>query len=219
MILYIAIYVLFFSLLWFSKEKRANRLFDNHGITVNPLLLILFHLAGILILGFAPLLSGHEFSYLPEQKTTILMIGATVLLTCLCILVSYQLAQKKIKQLREGGLIVISVSKLVLIIYFLVRVLFICFYEIWFRGMLLNYGISNFGIVTGIVLNVALYSLLHIVNGKEELLSCIPFGILLCYVSLWQGSVIPAIAIHLALTITYELSFIKKVKTIQPVVI
>src|SRR5687767_10694391 len=101
MILCIAIYSLFFSFLWLSKEKRVNRLFDNDGFTNHPALLILFHLAGILILGCAPFISGHEYSYLPAQAGAWLMIVVTIVLVVLCIIVSNKLATKKFQQLSQ----------------------------------------------------------------------------------------------------------------------
>jgi membrane protease YdiL (CAAX protease family) len=215
MILYIAIYSLFFCFLLLTKEKRANRLFDSKGITNNPVLLIVFHLAGILILGFAPLLSGHEYSYFIVQNNSILPISVTIALTCICIIISYRLATKKFNQLSEEGSILLPLHTLQLIIYFIVRIAFICCYEIWFRALLLDYGIRNFGLLPSVLVNVALYTLLHIVNDKKEMASCVPFGFLLCFLSLWQGSALPAITIHLALTVTYELKFLRKIKTLQ----
>ena len=214
MILCIAIYSLFFSFLWLSKEKRVNRLFDNEGFTDHPALLILFHMAGVLILGCAPFLSGHEYSYLPVQTNAWLMIIVTIVLVILCIIVSNKLASKKFQQLSQTCSLDLP-GNYMITGYFMIRIVFICTYEIWFRGFLLNYGIENIGILPAVLVNVGLYTLLHMVNGKDEMISCIPFGLLLCYVSVWQGSPLPAIAIHLALTISYEFSFIRKIKTLQ----
>ncbi len=97
--------------------------------------------------------------------------------------------------------------------YFFIRILFICAYESWFRGYLLHDCITSLGEPLAILLNVSLYTLLHVVNGKEETLACIPFGLLLCGLCIWQGAGWPAVVIHLTLTITYETSFIRKLKT------
>jgi membrane protease YdiL (CAAX protease family) len=218
MILCVAVYSLFFSFLWLTKEKRANRLFDNDGLTSNPVLLIVFHIAGILIFGFTPVLSGHGYSYLTIQPIASIMILVTIALVGLCIIISYHLASKKFNQFPLTVSLQIP-GNFLIVIYFITRILFICFYEIWFRGFLLNYGIDNLGTLSAVLVNVCLYSLLHMVNGRQEMISCIPFGILLCYLSIWQGSALPAIAIHLALTLTYELSFLKKIKTFQTTLI
>jgi membrane protease YdiL (CAAX protease family) len=126
------------------------------------------------------------------------------------VIISYRLATKKFKGATEQGLVLMPVNSLLIISYFFVRFVFIACYEIWFRGLLLNYGIDHFGIISAILFNVGIYSLLHIVNGKQEMISCIPFGFLLCFLSIWQGSALPAVVIHLALTITYEFSFYRK---------
>jgi membrane protease YdiL (CAAX protease family) len=98
-----------------------------------------------------------------------------------------------------------------LISYFILRFAFICLYETWFRGYLLNDSILVMGVNWGILFNVIIYVLLHIVNGKEEALICIPFGLALCLLCISQKAVWPAMVIHLAFTIPYELFFIRKV--------
>lgn len=218
MILCVAIYTLFFSLLWLSNEKGVNRLFDDNGFTTSPALLIIFHITGILIFGVAPFLSGHEFSYFSVQQMALLMIAVTFVLTTLCIFISYKLASKKFQQLPQT-VSLHTPGNFLIMIYFIVRIVFICSYEVWFRGFLLGYGIDNLGILPAVLLNVALYSLLHTVNGKEEMISCIPFGFLLCYITIWQGTALPAIVIHLALTVTYELSFLRKIKKLQTAIL
>lgn len=102
--------------------------------------------------------------------------------------------------------------------YFFVRIIFICTYEIWFRGFLLHDCIINFGVPLAILMNVSLYTLLHVVNGKEETPACIPFGLLLCSICIWQGTAWPAVVIHLALTISYEISFLRKIIYKQAVI-
>jgi membrane protease YdiL (CAAX protease family) len=99
--------------------------------------------------------------------------------------------------------------------YFIVRILFICAYETWFRGCLLNDCIIIFGKPLAIIINVGLYMILHLVNGKDEALACIPFGCLLCGISIWQNAAWPAMAIHLALTIPCEISYIQKLKKLK----
>lgn len=81
----------------------------------------------------------------------------------------------------------------------------------WFRGYLLNDSIHDSGLALAIFINVIFYSLLHIVNGKDEVIACIPFGILLCCLCIWQGAVWPAIFLHLALTVPYEMRCLKKI--------
>src|SRR5688572_10804339 len=122
MILCVATYSLFFSFLWLSKEKRVNRLFDSDGFTTNPVLLILFHIGGILIFGFTPILSGHEITYLPIQQIAWIMILVTTGLVGICIMTSYYLALKKFKQFPTTGSLKVPGTFLI-ITYFIVRIL------------------------------------------------------------------------------------------------
>jgi membrane protease YdiL (CAAX protease family) len=90
-----------------------------------------------------------------------------------------------------------------------VRIAFIATYEIWFRGFFLFICIDRLGNFNAVALNVVLYVLLHAVNGKREMLSCIPFGILLCAMAIWFESPLPAVLIHLALTVPYDIQFVR----------
>jgi membrane protease YdiL (CAAX protease family) len=95
--------------------------------------------------------------------------------------------------------------------YFFVRILFLCAYETWFRGYLLTDCINNLGIPFAIILNIILYSLLHYVNGKQEMRACVPFGLLLCGLCIWIGAAWPAILVHIALAVSYEAHLVKKI--------
>jgi membrane protease YdiL (CAAX protease family) len=86
--------------------------------------------------------------------------------------------------------------------------LFIAGYESWFRGWVLMDCLSYFNPVVAI--NIALYSLLHIVNGRGEMLACLPFGLLLCLLSIWVGAAWPAIIIHTTFTLAYEAHRVKR---------
>src|SRR5204863_272627 len=89
--------------------------------------------------------------------------------------------------------------------------LFLSAYETWFRGYLLSDCIISFGVPVAILINIVLYSLLHIVNGKKEIVGCIPFGSLLCILCIWTNAAWPAILIHVALTISYEVHLVKRI--------
>jgi membrane protease YdiL (CAAX protease family) len=78
-------------------------------------------------------------------------------------------------------------------------------YEILFRGLLFFSCYREFGLATGIIINIALYSLAHIPKGMLETLGAIPFGILLCLVSYFSGSVYLAIVVHCSLSLSTQL--------------
>jgi len=97
------------------------------------------------------------------------------------------------------------------VFYFLFRVLFLAAYETWFRGFLLTDCMSSWSVPFAIGVNITAYMLLHAVNGKNEMLACIPFGLLLCLLSFWVNAAWPAIFIHVALTMSCEVHLLKKI--------
>jgi membrane protease YdiL (CAAX protease family) len=55
-----------------------------------------------------------------------------------------------------------------------------------------------------------LYTLLHAPAGKKEMIACIPFGAILCGVCIWVNAVWPAMLLHVALSMTYEINLVQK---------
>jgi membrane protease YdiL (CAAX protease family) len=210
-------YFLFFLLLVISKKTKGLRLFDEDGLVPNPRMLILLHIGGIVLFGAIPFLSDHASAFVLFKNVAVWepFTSIIVLLVILLLFISPRLAEKKYRKFSDNTNRPVSPGTKFIIFYFLVRILFICFYESWFRGFFLNDCIATFGVGWAIVLNVCLYAVLHIVNGKEEVIACFPFGVLLCCLCIWQGASWPAIALHLALTVPYEMSFLKKINTRQ----
>lgn len=100
-------------------------------------------------------------------------------------------------------------ATLILIIYFLARIIFLIAYEMWFRGWFLGELLADFGkIWIAIGINTALYSFIHFFAGRKEAISAIPFGIILCLLAIELQVVWPAAVIHLFLSLGFELNFI-----------
>ena len=78
-------------------------------------------------------------------------------------------------------------------------------YEYLFRGLFLSAWLEAFGPVTAIVANVLVYSLFHIPNGKNEAIGAIPFGIVLCLLTLQSGTFVPALLLHWVLSVSAEM--------------
>jgi membrane protease YdiL (CAAX protease family) len=77
-------------------------------------------------------------------------------------------------------------------------------YEYLFRELLLFTMAESLGVPIAIAVNVALYSAFHLPNGKNETLGAIPFGLVLCLVSLQTGSFAMAFLLHLTLSVSSE---------------
>jgi membrane protease YdiL (CAAX protease family) len=83
--------------------------------------------------------------------------------------------------------------------------LYLLSYEFIFRQLLLFSWAEAYGSYTAILVNVVLYALFHLPKGKLETLGSIPFGIILCLVSLQSGSFLPAFLLHFTLAASTEI--------------
>jgi membrane protease YdiL (CAAX protease family) len=85
-------------------------------------------------------------------------------------------------------------------------VIYLAGYEFLFRGLLLFGCYNAFGYWPAIVINLALYAALHLPKGLKEATATIPFGILICYLTLETHSILPAILIHSLQAVSCEIS-------------
>ena len=77
-------------------------------------------------------------------------------------------------------------------------------YELMFRGILLSVCVSVLGVWPAIAINVALYSTTHLPKGAAETIGAIPFGLLVCYITLTTGTIWVAVVIHLILSLSND---------------
>jgi membrane protease YdiL (CAAX protease family) len=77
-------------------------------------------------------------------------------------------------------------------------------YEFMFRGFLLFSCLGSFGFWPAIVINIALYSLVHLPKGYRETIGSIFFGFLLCYSTILLGSCWFAFLVHVTLALSNE---------------
>ncbi|NND09347.1 MAG: CPBP family intramembrane metalloprotease [Saprospiraceae bacterium] len=77
-------------------------------------------------------------------------------------------------------------------------------YEFLFRGILLFTSLTALTEMTSITLNVSIYALFHIPKGMKETLASIPFGIILCIVTIEAGSFWIAFLLHSLLALSNE---------------
>ena len=74
-------------------------------------------------------------------------------------------------------------------------------YEYFFRGILFLFllKILNINLFFLVLLNTFFYAAAHLHKGKTEVIACIPFGIVLCYITYFTDSIFCAFIIHLIL--------------------
>ncbi len=77
-------------------------------------------------------------------------------------------------------------------------------YESLFRGLLLFSSVEIYGGLVAVSLNTLLYVVAHIPKGKTETITAIPFGIILCLVSLFTGSFLAAFILHSTMAISND---------------
>lgn len=212
---YAASFLIFLGLLWISKEKQGLRLVSENGLAANLPMLMLLHVAGIFLFGIIPLVSDHTviFFFFDSDAAHKPSTWTTALLVLLLLVMTPRIIDNRFRKWQDTASVHPSPGQTFYILYFIVRILFIAVYECWFRGYLLTDSIAAFGITWAILLNILLYALLHVANGKDDVIACFPFGLLLCSLCIWQGAVWPAVVIHLALTIPFELGYVRRMKT------
>lgn len=101
-------------------------------------------------------------------------------------------------RIRYWGVIEIAISAGGWAIYLLA-------YEFIFRGLLLFSTAEAWGVWPAVLINLFFYAVFHIPNGRKETLASIPFGLVLCVVSLLSGSFLPAFLLHLVLSVSTEM--------------
>jgi membrane protease YdiL (CAAX protease family) len=87
--------------------------------------------------------------------------------------------------------------------------LYLIAYEFLFRGVLLLSCVEAFGVWPAIAINVAIYSAIHLTNGKKETIGAIPFGLIACLLMLSTGSIVIPIVMHISLSVSTEIFAIK----------
>ena len=88
-------------------------------------------------------------------------------------------------------------------------IIYLLGYEILFRGIFLFPLAAILGVWPAIAINTLFYSGSHIPKGIKEAIPAIPFGIILCLITLLTGSILAAFIIHLGLALTSTFASIK----------
>jgi len=78
-------------------------------------------------------------------------------------------------------------------------------YEFMFRGFLLFETKDAMGIWPAILVNTVIYSLAHLPKGARETILAIPFGILICYLTLRTGTIWVAVFLHYILAVSNDI--------------
>ncbi len=201
---YALCYSMIFVVTWMGSRNKSNRLFHANGEAASSAANLLgLHVAGIFWLGLIP------SPLLKQEGVSILSVNEAPGFLWICCFIT-TLILTVITGMKAGRYIHISSSKPVLSdtwmsIYFPVRILFLAAYELFFRGVVLFGIAAKAGFVAAIFISTTLTVLLHVFTGKKEMLGCVPFGIVLCALCISRHAVWPAILLHIALSLSYEI--------------
>jgi len=77
-------------------------------------------------------------------------------------------------------------------------------YEIMFRGVLFYNCLNEMDLFSAIIINISIYSLVHIPKGFNETIGALPMGIILCFLTWFTGSIWAAFVLHSLLALTNE---------------
>ncbi len=92
-----------------------------------------------------------------------------------------------------------------LILSIVAWIVYISGYELFFRGIVWFLCIEAFGFWPALLINLLLYSLVHLPQGKSMALGAVPTGIVLCLLSNLTGSFLPAFMIHSSIAVMTQL--------------
>ena len=189
----------------FARLHNSNRLFTETGKPARSMpLLIVSHVAGACCLGLLPWLV-ESGSHIPSATPDVVRITFFVIAVFLVVAVGCYAGS--LVKLKES---LALFPRHLVYIYFTARVLFLCSYEYFFRGILLFETGLLMGTLHAIIISTTFTVLLHVFTNKKEMLACIPFGLLQCILCIYLQSVWPAMLVHVALSMAYELAAIKQ---------
>lgn len=83
-------------------------------------------------------------------------------------------------------------------------IIYLLGYELMFRGFFLFACIETMGIWPAIAINTAIYSFAHFFKGIGETIGAIPFGLIVCVLTLYTGNFMVAFLVHCFLALSNQ---------------
>ncbi len=211
----------FFTLYWFiSQSDRIRREFyDNNDPDEATVYHISFNrIAGFVLMGIFPLLiclillpgytiADFGLKLLPDNFAFTAI--AVILLSLIMIPIVSGSARRPQIQDAHPQIRARIWTRKTAVIDALTWALYLLGYETLFRGVLLFPLAESIGVWAAIAINIALYSAAHIPHGKAETVAAVPFGFVLCILTLYSGTIWIAFLAHLVNALTVSFSAMK----------
>lgn len=210
----------FYSVYWYvaGSDKMKERICRDPDLPgANVTYVVLKRLSGMILLGIVPVfLTGllTDYNSVSEiglgfrPETTGFTLISVILLSALIIpVVSFSARKPSVYDIYPE-IRVTSWTGRLLFTELSTWALYLLGYETLFRGVLLFGLTRSLGPVPAIVISTFLYSVAHLPKSKTETLAAIPFGVVLCILTLYSGSIWIAFIVHLVNSITMTFSAI-----------
>jgi membrane protease YdiL (CAAX protease family) len=201
-----ASYFLFFLVSFIAWKNKNTGIGNDNGLVVSLNSLNIKNISSITILMIPLIIFRKAWLFLFNWPLFDSTIKIAIILMFMSAIASIALrsARKETAAWLKSYNTIRPMMLSAIIFYLVTRIFFLIVYECFFRGLLLTVCINEYGITAAIIINLTLYVLVHFFNGKREMLACIPFGLILCGITMWSQSVWPAIILHLILALIYE---------------
>ena len=192
-----------------SRQIRFHFQSDHNGSTSVTAIFLINKINGFVILGLIP--GILVFSFFSQHPAGVgLSLGLTTTywyllgIPLVVIGLNYFLANNRATFNRYPEMRFKEWSKTQFAITAIGWAIYLLGYEFLFRGLLFFSVYHSYGLIIAMTLNVFIYSIVHIPKGKAEMIGAIPFGILLCSLSLLTNSIILPFLIHLCLALSTD---------------
>jgi membrane protease YdiL (CAAX protease family) len=172
---------------------------------------ISYKLTGILFTGIVPFIIFLLIVKVPPSRIG-LVIGRTfqfwyllIILIIVTAIVSFQLSKSRKVQEKSPELKIRDWYPRHIILSVSAWLFYILGYEFLFRGVLWFLCSEAFGFWSALAINLLLYAMVHLPQGKLMAIGTLPVGIILCLLSQLTGSFIPAFLIHSLIAVLTDL--------------
>lgn len=213
--------VVFYSIYWLvqSSGKAKEIIYSRYEPnTANVVHVVFKRCAGFLLLGIVPValtflftegytLADAGLGYRPEMWGFTLM-GVILMSVLIIPVVSFGARKPSVYEIYPEIRVTGWTGRFMFAELF-TWALYLLGYETLFRGVLLFGLAQSIGPVAATIISVILYSAAHLPKNRAETLAAIPFGVVLCLLTLYSGSIWIAFIVHLINAATTTITAIK----------
>lgn len=150
------------------------------------------------VLPYSPAYYGLSFINIPESLLWSLGLGLVILL------MQNRSARKPDNTVQYPQIRINEWTRGLIIKNSFGWIIYLLAYEFIYRGILLFGLIGPFGVWPAILVNTIIYSLAHIPKGNREAVAAIPFGIILCILTIKTGTIWISVLVHIVLALSND---------------